>query len=100
MTVLEMSCATTLEAAPCVLTEPQLTLFKFYSDQSVQEGMTYGNKLYRLAKQFVAGDRQAAYRYGFELVSQGVPALISVSRQRYVVWMSLGSPSVTPSAAL
>ncbi len=100
MSVLEMSFSTTLEAAPCVLTEPQLTLFRFYSDQSVQEGMTDGNHLYRLAKQFVADKRLEAYRYGSELMSQGAPALISVSAQRYVVWRRLGSPSATPAAAL
>jgi hypothetical protein len=83
-----------------MIPEQQITLFKFYMDQSMQDGVTYGKELYRLAKQFVVSDRLEAYRYGCELLEQGIPTLISVSKQRYIVWMSLGSPSATPSAAL
>ncbi len=86
---------TILETVPSVVTEPQITRFKFYLDQSVQDGMTYQNELYRLAQAFPSRDRQTAYRYGCELVGQGVPTIISVSKQHYLVWISLRNPVAT-----
>ncbi len=79
----------TLEVAPYVIPEQQITLFKFYMEQAIQTGMTYGNDLYRLAGEFRIEDRSDAYRFGYALIAHGVPPLISVSKQRYRVWISL-----------
>lgn len=83
------SSATTLELAPYVVPEQRVTLFKFYMDQTIQDGMTYRNELYRLAKEFGSDDRLEAYRFGYELIGQGASPLISVSKHRYRVWISL-----------
>ncbi|MBM0744329.1 hypothetical protein JOY44_22400 [Phormidium sp. CLA17] len=96
MSVLTIPSTTTLESAPRMIPEQQITLFKFYMDQSMQDGVTYGKELYRLAKQFVVSDRLEAYRYGCELLGQGVPTLISVSKQRYIVWTGLRRPLAVP----
>ncbi|MGA7934115.1 MAG: hypothetical protein WCA35_11255 [Kovacikia sp.] len=82
----------TLESAPNTIPEQQVSWFKFYMDHAFQDGMTYGNELYRLDKEFRIGDRLEVYQFGCELVWQGVPALISVSKQRYIVWASLRNP--------
>lgn len=79
----------TLEVAPCVIPEQKITLFKFYIDHAIHDGMTYGNNLYRLAKEFEMSDRLEAYRFGYGLIEQGIVALISVSKQRYRVWINL-----------
>jgi len=79
-----------------MIPEQQITMFKFYMDQSMQDGVTSGKELYRLARQFVVSDRLEAYRYGCELLEQGIPTLISASKQRYVVWTSLRSPLAVP----
>ncbi|MBM0745241.1 hypothetical protein JOY44_27600 (plasmid) [Phormidium sp. CLA17] len=96
MSVLTISSTTALESAPRMIPEQQITLFKFYMDQSMQDGVTYGKELYQLARQFVASDRLEAYRYGCELLGQGVPTLISVSKQRYIVWTGLRRPLAVP----
>ncbi len=88
-----LSSISPLEAAPCTALEQTLTCFKFYLDQSIQEGAIYSNKLYRLAKQFAVDERLQAYQYGYELMGRDVLAFISVSNQRYVVWTKLGSPT-------
>ncbi len=79
----------TLELAPYVIPEKQVSLFKFYMDQTIQDGMAYGNDLYRLVKEFEISDRLKAYRFGYELIGQGISPLISVSKNRYRVWVSL-----------
>ncbi|MBM0744786.1 hypothetical protein JOY44_24995 (plasmid) [Phormidium sp. CLA17] len=96
MSVLTISSTTALESAPRMIQEQQITPFKFYMDQSMQYGVTYGKELYRLARQFAVSDRLEAYRYGCELLEQGIPTLISASKQRYIVWTSLRSPLAIP----
>lgn len=100
MSVFTVPSITTLESSPHVIPEQQITLFKFYMDQSVQDGMTHGNELYRLAKQFSPDNRLEAYRFGCELIGQGIPTLISASKQRYIVWISLRNPLATALPAL
>ncbi|MGA7934662.1 MAG: hypothetical protein WCA35_14045 [Kovacikia sp.] len=82
----------TLESAPNTIPEQQVSWFKFYMNHALQDGMTYSNELYRLAKEFRIGDRLEAYQFGCELFWQGVSTLISVSKQRYIVWVSLRDP--------
>lgn len=82
----------TLETAPYVLTEQQISLFKFYGENAIQEGMTYANELYKLAKRFNLDNRLEAYRFGCEPIAQGIPTVISVSKQHYSVWVSLRNP--------
>jgi len=80
-----------LEPALQAIAEQQLTLFKFYLDQAVHEGMVYGKALYQRANQFRADERLEAHQYGCALMAQGVPTLMSVSAQRYTVWTRLES---------
>lgn len=99
MLALTPSSTTTLESAPHVIPEQQITLFKFYMDQAIQDGLTYGNELYRLAKEFRIDDWLEADRLGCELIGQGIPTVISVSKQRYSVWISLRNPLAATFAA-
>lgn len=92
MPVFTSSPPPTLTTTPPVIAEQQITLFKFYRDQAVQDGMTYGNELYRLARQFSPNHRLDAYRFGCELLEQGIPTIVSASKQRYIVWISLRNP--------
>lgn len=96
MSVLPFSQIASLDSAPPMISEQQMTLFKFYMDQTVQDGMTYRNDLYRLARQFTRDERLEAYRFGCELHGQGVLTLFSVSKQGYTVWISLRSHLAGP----
>ncbi|MEP1080063.1 hypothetical protein NDI52_32375 [Leptolyngbya sp. PL-A3] len=86
---------TTLELVPSVVKEQQITLLKFYWVHAVRDGMVYRNELYGLAKEFDGSNRLEAYRFGCELIEQGVPTIISVSKQQYRVWVSLRNPLAT-----
>ena len=93
---LSFSPISVLDVAPQLIPEQQMTLFKFYLDQVVQDGMTYQNELYRLERQFTVGDRLEAYQFGCELHKQGFLTLISASKQRYAVWSRLRSRLAIP----
>lgn len=99
MPALKTSATTTLETAPYVLTEHQISPFKFYREGAIQDGMTYGNELYRLARCFSLANRLEVYRFGCELIAQGIPTVISVSKQHYSVWVSLRNPVANSGAA-
>lgn len=99
MLALTNSPTNVLETAPYVLTEQQISPFKFYRENAVQNGMTYGNELYRLTKRFSINNRLEAYRFGCELIGQGIPTIISVSEQHYRVWISLRNPVAETIAA-
>ena len=89
MSPLTTSLAGALETAPRVIAEQQGVLFKFYANQALHDGMTYGNELYRLVNQCSINHRLEVYRLGCELIEQGIPTIISVSEERYSVWISL-----------
>ncbi len=83
---------TVLELAPYLIPEQRITLFKFYMQSVIHDGMTDGNELYRLAREFGKDNRLKSYQYACQLIEQGIPTLVSVSAQQYRVWISLRSP--------
>lgn len=100
MTASKQSSTSTLETVPLVVREQQVVLFKFYMEQTICEGMTYYSELHRLVKVFSVKERLEAYRFGCELILQGAPVVITVSQQRYAIWVSLRNGSTTAEARL
>lgn len=82
-----------LEQIPVLLSEQQVVFFKFYFNQAVRTGMSHRNELYQLIQIFDAQARLEAYRFGCDLIVQGVPVVISRSKDQYLVWSSLRHPS-------
>jgi hypothetical protein len=86
-----------LEAIPPVVNEQTVTLFYFYLDGALCEGMRYQNELYQLESQFDVYSSSTAYRSGCELLQTipdsmplaSNPVIISASKLRYGVWVSL-----------
>lgn len=95
MTTAKKSSTSTLDTVPLVIREQMVVLFKFYMEQTICEGMTYCNELYRLVKVFSVKERLEAYRFGCELILQGAPVVITVSQARYVVWVNLRNMSTS-----
>ena len=86
-----------LEAIPPVVNEQTVTLFYFYLDGALCEGMRYQNELYQLESQFDIYNSSTAYRSGCEMLQKipgniplaSDPVIISASKLRYGVWVSL-----------
>lgn len=77
---------------PAVLTEKIVSLFNFYLNGKIQQGMRYGFDLYQLAFEFQPNDRLKAYQHANELMQDGLQVVVTAATNRYVVWVSLRSP--------
>lgn len=56
--------------------------------------MRYGQELYGLIREVRTQARLDAYQLGHELLLQGLPVLMTASRQRYALWINLRNPAV------
>ncbi|GEM_PF-2884533 len=81
----------TSHTMPPVLIEKIVSLFSFYLDSQIQQGMRHKFELYRLTLEFQPNDRLKAYQQALELTQAGLDVVITVSKNRYVVWTSLRS---------
>ncbi len=78
-----------LDSVPLTIDENQTTAFKFYFNQAVRTGMQYNRTLYGLLHESRPTNRLEAYQQACELLRQGLPVLVTVSRSRYALWLKL-----------
>lgn len=78
-----------LDTVPLVVDESQINQFKVYLCNEIRTGMYYDRDLYGLIREIDTQARLDAYRLGCELLVQGLPVLMTVSRQRYALWINL-----------
>lgn len=76
---------------PVVVHEPSIRLFSFYFEGSIYQGMSYQGKLYKLTKSFDAKERLQAYTLGCEISNRGCDVAITVSTEKYRVWVDLSA---------
>jgi hypothetical protein len=83
------------EQAPTILPEESAHRFCVYQADSVRECVRHDNEFYGLAHNFEKADRLQAYQFAWALVKQEIPAILTVSAARYVIWVRLRSPAYT-----
>lgn len=76
---------------PVVANEPSIRLFSFYFEGSIYQGMSYQGKLYKLTKSFDAKERLKAYTLGCEISNRNHHVAITVSTEKYRVWVDLAA---------
>jgi hypothetical protein len=76
---------------PILVYESFISLFNFYHDGRVQQGMSYNKSLYRLLKTYELNKRLQAYSLGISLSQQHRGIVITVSHRHYKVWLELRS---------
>ncbi|MDX2243624.1 MAG: hypothetical protein NW224_23335 [Leptolyngbyaceae cyanobacterium bins.302] len=84
-----------LDTVPLVVDENQVAPFTFYWNGAVRLGMRYDHELYGLMHEVSLYARLDAYQMGCEMLAQGLPVLITASRQRYALWLNLRNPAAT-----
>jgi hypothetical protein len=75
------------------LSETTQLRFYFLQNKQPQEGIRYGNRLYGLAQSFPIERRFQAYQLAWALSEQKIPLVLTVSQERYVVWICMRSPT-------
>lgn len=78
-----------LDTVPLVVDESQINQFKVYLCNEIRTGMYYDRELYGLIHELDTRARLDAYQLGYELLLQGLPVLMTVSRKRYALWINL-----------
>lgn len=89
-----------LDCAPVVVNEAQVVAFTFYQAQEVVKGMRYQHELYKLVSEVDAQRQLEAYNLAYAVAGQGGSVVVTVSKQRYQVWVSLRSPALVSSASM
>jgi hypothetical protein len=85
----------TLELIPSVIAEELAHPFKFHMAGQIREGMRHQNELHGLVNSFDTGSRLQAYQFACELILSSATVIVTVSKQRYAVWLNLRSPQMT-----
>jgi hypothetical protein len=79
--------------SPTILPEELAHRFCFYQAHSVRECLRHEHEFYGLAHSFRQTDRLRAYQFAWALAKQGIPMILTVSAERYVIWVRLRSPA-------
>jgi hypothetical protein len=67
--------------------------FYFPQGKKFREGMRHGNRLYGLVQSFEVTHRFQSYQLAWALSEQKIPLILTVSKERYAVWVCLRSPT-------
>jgi hypothetical protein len=78
---------------PELLPEEQFQLFMFYRDVELTQGLCHGQDLYGLVASFAPQHRLQLYQVSHALRASQLPMVVTVSPERYGIWLSLRSPS-------
>lgn len=74
---------------PIVVNDHQISLFNFYHDGLVRQGMSYRGHLFGKAYAFNLEDRTPAFEFANQLAATGAQTVIAVSQREYIVWIRL-----------
>lgn len=76
---------------PSALSEDKVSIFKYWNNDSIQEGMNYKGQLYALVRSYPAEYQLDACELGCDLAAKGIEVCLTCSLARYGVWMNLKS---------
>ncbi|OUC12502.1 MAG: hypothetical protein B0A82_21630 [Alkalinema sp. CACIAM 70d] len=92
LSILELPRHPVTQTVPPLLTEALTTRFKFFHHQGVQEGLRYQDDLYGLIYNIEDHYKRYAYPILCGLVSRQIAALLTISSQRWGLWVEMRSP--------
>lgn len=77
--------------APLLICANLVSSFKFWSNGQICDGMTYRNEFFRSIQTVNPERRQQIFDLGWVLSQEGAQVIITVSKQQYMLWISLHS---------
>lgn len=78
-----------MEQLPLVIHEQQVTLFKFWFDGTLCDGLRFRNELFRRIYQLDECYRDRVYALSYALTERNIPVIILYSNRAYTVWVNL-----------
>ncbi|MBD2256096.1 hypothetical protein [Pseudanabaena sp. FACHB-2040] len=74
---------------PLVINEKLVSLFKFWFDGQIYDGMGCRNEIFSCLRVADHRKRQQIYDLGWALAEEGVQVVITVSDSKYTLWSNL-----------
>lgn len=71
------------------LSEGQASLFKFWLDGDIREGLSYDGELFCHSYTFTKQETDKIYTLGHNLMQEGVEVVVTSAGDRYRLWTSL-----------
>lgn len=72
-----------------LFSENQVSLFKFWFDGDIREGLCHRGELFRHSCTVASSQASQVYALGQRLVCEGVEVVITCSNDRYRLWTNL-----------
>ena len=79
---------------PFAISEDKVSIFKYWNNDGIQEGMNHKGELYALVRSYPADSQLDACELGGDLAEKGMQVCLTSSPSRYGVWMNLKSVTV------
>ena len=76
------------------LSEDKVSIFKYWNNDGIQEGMNYKGQLYALVRSYPAEYQLDACELGCDLAEKGMEVCLTCSDTRYGIWMNLKSITI------
>lgn len=73
------------------ISEDQVSIFKYWNNDGIQEGMNHKGQLYALVRSYPTQEQLDACELGCDLAAKGMDVCLTCSRSRYGIWMNLKS---------
>lgn len=75
---------------PTIVPESQITVFNFYRDNAIYEGMTFKGRLYKRVRLYASQERLRAFEQACDLsISGDVIVTIKNHKGDYVLWIDV-----------
>jgi len=73
------------------ISEDKVSIFKYWNNDGIQEGMNYKGQLYALVRSYPAEYQLDACELGCDLADKGMEVCLTSSLTGYRVWINLKS---------
>ncbi|MFZ9740067.1 MAG: hypothetical protein ACO3EZ_18935 [Prochlorotrichaceae cyanobacterium] len=77
---------------PIIIDESNVSPFKFWFENALQDGIHHQDELYCRLSSFSAKERSKAYHLGCKIAQSGTVVVLTLSSDRCGLWISLRDP--------
>jgi hypothetical protein len=91
--------ASTMCLSALLIPENQVSLFKFWQDDELRDGLRYKSELFYLTHRFNSYQKDNVLEVAQELMGHGVEVIVTCSTDNYKIWTSLQALSQPSNCA-
>ncbi len=85
--------STRRDAIPPLVPEQNVLGFRFLQQGRLKQGIRFENEVYGLIREYGLGMEQQAHQITWALIERAIPVVLTVSEERYGLWVNLRSPT-------